>query len=52
MAGFKEAHTGVVDLDGDDPIPVEIMLKYFYTGKYENRSTRAKNCVYSCKLRF
>ncbi|CZR63634.1 uncharacterized protein PAC_13531 [Phialocephala subalpina] len=30
----REAHTGVIDLDDDDPVPVEIMLKYFYTGKY------------------
>lgn len=34
MAGFKETHTGVIDLDDDDPVLVEIMLKYFYTGKY------------------
>ncbi|XMA13707.1 hypothetical protein WAI453_006498 [Rhynchosporium graminicola] len=34
MAGFKEAHTGVIDLDNDEPVSVEIMLKYFYTGKY------------------
>ncbi|KAH6715823.1 hypothetical protein BKA61DRAFT_334093 [Leptodontidium sp. MPI-SDFR-AT-0119] len=33
-AGFKEAYTGIIDLDDDDPAPVEVMLKYFYTGKY------------------
>jgi hypothetical protein len=31
---LQETYTGVIDLDDDDPIPVEIMLKYFYTGKY------------------
>jgi hypothetical protein len=31
---LQEAYTGVIDLDDDDPIPVEVMLKYFYTGKY------------------
>jgi hypothetical protein len=31
---LQETHTGIIDLDDDDPVPVEVMLKYFYTGKY------------------
>ncbi|KAF8856918.1 hypothetical protein BDZ45DRAFT_653565 [Acephala macrosclerotiorum] len=42
MAGFKETHTGVIDLDDDDPVPVEIMLKYFYTGKYNEPINESK----------
>ncbi|KAK0113072.1 hypothetical protein ONS95_014778 [Cadophora gregata] len=42
MAGFKEAHTGVIDLDDDDPVAVEIMLKYFYTGKYNEPINESK----------
>ncbi|KAH7317252.1 BTB/POZ protein [Rhexocercosporidium sp. MPI-PUGE-AT-0058] len=34
MTGFKEAQTGVVDLDDDDPAAVETMLKFFCTGNY------------------
>ncbi|KAH7403063.1 BTB/POZ protein [Cadophora sp. MPI-SDFR-AT-0126] len=34
MTGFKEAQTGIVDLDDDDPAAVETMLRFFYTGKY------------------
>ncbi|TVY24589.1 hypothetical protein LHYA1_G006306 [Lachnellula hyalina] len=30
----QEQYTGVIDLDDDDPVAVEILLKYFYTGKY------------------
>lgn len=31
---MQEAYTGIIDLDDDNPIPVEVMLKYFYTGEY------------------
>jgi hypothetical protein len=31
---IQEQYTGVVDLENDDPVAVEILLKYFYTGKY------------------
>ncbi|PMD15375.1 hypothetical protein NA56DRAFT_753909 [Hyaloscypha hepaticicola] len=42
-AGFKEAHTGIIDLDDDDPVPVEVMLKYFYTGKYNEPINESKD---------
>ncbi|KAF4630120.1 hypothetical protein G7Y89_g8023 [Cudoniella acicularis] len=32
----------VVDLNDDDPVPVEIMLKYFYTGKYNELINESK----------
>lgn len=31
---LQEQYTGIIDLEDDDPIIVEIMLKYFYTGTY------------------
>ncbi|PQE08187.1 BTB POZ fold protein [Rutstroemia sp. NJR-2017a BBW] len=31
----REAYTGVIDLDDNDQVSVEIMLKYFYTGIYD-----------------
>jgi speckle-type POZ protein len=39
---LQEAHTGIIDLDDDDPVPVEVMLKYFYTGKYNEPIDESK----------
>ncbi|PVH71125.1 hypothetical protein DL98DRAFT_471994 [Cadophora sp. DSE1049] len=50
MTGFKEAQTGVVDLDDDDPAPVETMLKFFYTGNYIELAMRAERFASKCEL--
>ncbi len=34
---------GIIDLDDDDPVPVEVMLKYFYTGKYNEPINESKD---------
>jgi hypothetical protein len=39
----QEQYTGVIDLEDDDPVPVEIMLKYFYTGKYNEPISEIKD---------
>jgi hypothetical protein len=39
----QEQYTGVIDLEDDDPVPVEIMLKYFYTGKYNETISEIKD---------
>ncbi|KAF4541493.1 putative btb poz domain protein [Lasiodiplodia theobromae] len=33
--GFKEAQTGVIDLEHDDPDAVKAMLEFMYTGSYK-----------------
>ena len=38
----QEQFTNVIDLDNDEPIPVEMMLKYFYTGKYNEPVNETK----------
>jgi hypothetical protein len=40
---LQEAHTGIIDLDDNDPVPVEVMLKYFYTGKYNEPINESKD---------
>ncbi|OBT40964.1 hypothetical protein VE00_09516 [Pseudogymnoascus sp. WSF 3629] len=42
MAGFKEDYTGVINLEDDDLVPVEIMLKYFYTSIYNEPTNESK----------
>jgi speckle-type POZ protein len=42
---LQEAHTGVIDLDEDDPVPVEVMLNYFYTGKYNEPINESKDLL-------
>ncbi|KAM0127186.1 hypothetical protein ACHAO1_009666 [Botrytis cinerea] len=50
MTGFKEADTGVIELNDDDPVSVEIMLKYFYTGTYDEQIIEGKELCLNLKV--
>ncbi|TEY28519.1 hypothetical protein BOTCAL_1019g00010 [Botryotinia calthae] len=50
MTGFKEADTGVIELNDDDPVSVEIMLKYFYTGTYKEQIVEGKKLCLNLKV--
>jgi hypothetical protein len=47
---LQEAHTGTIDLDDDDPVPVEVMLKYFYTGRYNEPTNESKDLRLQLKV--
>jgi hypothetical protein len=40
---LQETQTGIIDLDDDNPDPVKVMLKYFYTGKYNEPINESKD---------
>ena len=46
-AGFKESSTAELPLEHDDPVAVECMIKFLYSGDYSNGATDVKTCLMS-----
>ena len=43
-SGFKESSTSILRLEHDDPVTVERMLKFLYTGKYDHGDFNSSVC--------
>lgn len=46
-AGFKESFTALLPLEHDDPMAVECMVKFFYSGDYDAGITKTGPCLMS-----
>ncbi|KAF2091241.1 POZ domain-containing protein [Saccharata proteae CBS 121410] len=49
-SGFKESHTGVVNMSNDDPYIVNALVDYMYKGDYAASQHNAKACLDFCSI--